>query len=327
MSIQASQAEATPLSRPTPSGFSHISIPSRDLAQSKRFFVEVLGGELKMDRPDLAQVQVDTFKILLGAQAGGTTPPSSEYPHYAFTVLADDFMGVKGRLEAYGVPTHEPWGRKGRPNALMYFRDPSGNQFEMYCPGGFTAVPLRYGARAGGDYVIDFAALCYDRLKPPAANAELPRNLPGGFNHMTLPVRNMVEGKRFWVAVMGGKPVLELPDHITVELGGCPVGMADNRGGWTEPENEYPHYTFFVNPEDLLPLKESLAAYAVPTSEIWTRNGADAALYFRDPSGNLWELYCEDGFKGAPRRGLSAGGDYAPDVRALNYKTWKDPGK
>mgnify|MGYP003300328503 CR=1 FL=1 len=28
-----------------PSGFSHISLPTRDLAESTRFFTEVLGGE------------------------------------------------------------------------------------------------------------------------------------------------------------------------------------------------------------------------------------------------------------------------------------------
>ena len=50
-------------------------------------------------------------------------------------------------------------------------------------------------------------------------------------------------------------------------------------------------------------------------------------MYFRDPSGTLWELYCESGFKGVARRGVSAGGDYLPDVKALNYDTWKDPAK
>ena len=77
----------------------------------------------------------------------------------------------------------------------------------------------------------------------------------------------------------------------------------------------------------MLPLKERLESYGVPTSEVWSRNGIDAVMYFRDPSGTLWELYCESGFKGAVRRGVSAGGDYIPDVTALNYDTWKDPAK
>jgi len=65
----------------------------------------------------------------------------------------------------------------------------------------------------------------------------------------------------------------------------------------------------------------------VPTHDICTRNGRDASMYFRDPSGNLFELYCESGFAGEVRRAASAGGDYAPDVRALNYASWNDPGR
>ncbi len=310
----------------TPYGFSHIGIPTRDLALSKQFFIEVLGGNLTLDKPSFACVEFDTFRIELAPQAGGATPPDAEYPHYAFTVAAGDFMGIKQRLDAYGVPTHDPWGRKNRPHALMYFRDPSGNEFEMFCPSGFNAAPLKLGARAGGDYVIDFASLCYSSLQLPSNEAELPKVRPGGFNHMTLPVRDMYEGKRFWLATLGGKVALELPDHITVLVGGAEVGMATTTHGWTAADAEYPHYTFLVKPEDLVPLKGRLGTYGIPTSEIWTRNGADTAMYFRDPSGNLWELRCESGFEGAVRRGVSAGGDYAPNVKALNYEVWKDPG-
>ncbi len=144
---------------------------------------------------------------------------------------------------------------------------------------------------------------------------------------MTLPVRDMHEGKRFWVAAVGGSVLFELPDHITVRVGGADIGQSPTNHGWTAPDAEYPHYTLLVKPEDLIPLKERLESYAIPTHDIWTRNGTDAAMYFRSPSGNLWEFYCESGFQGAVRRGVSAGGDFTPDVKALNYDSWKDPGK
>ncbi len=98
-----------------------------------------------------------------------------------------------------------------RPHALMYFRDPSGNEFELFCPSGFNAVPLRFGSRAGGDYVIDFAALCYSKLQKPAPGTDLPAVGPGGYNHMTLPVRDMHEAKRFFVAALGGTVAFERP--------------------------------------------------------------------------------------------------------------------
>lgn len=327
MESQATQVREAPSPAPTPRGLSQIAIPSRDLSQSKQFFVEVLGGRLTVDEPARARVQFDNFAIVLAPQAGGATPAHAEYPHYAFTAAPEKFMGIKQRLEAFGVPTHDPWGRMNRPHALMYFRDPSGNEFELFCPSGFNAVPLRLGNRAGGDYVIDFAALCYSKLQKPAPGSDVPNVGPGGYNHMTLPVRDMQEAKRFFVTVLGATVAFERPVHTTVIVGGAEIGLSPETGGWTAADAEYPHYTFLVEPADLLPLKQRLETHGVPTSELWSRNGTDTAMYFRDPSGTLWELYCESGFPGKVRQGVSAGGDYAPDVKALNYDTWKDPGE
>ena len=120
--------------------------------------------------------------------------------------------------------------------------------------------------------------------------------------------------------------LFELPDHVTVVVGGVEIGQSTTDRGWTAPDAEYPHYTLLVKPADLLPLKERLESFGVPTHEIWTRNGTDAAMYFRSPSGNLWEFYCESGYGGPVRKGISAGGTYSPDVKSLNYSTWKDPG-
>ena len=51
------------------------------------------------------------------------------------------------------------------------------------------------------------------------------------------------------------------------------------------------------------------------------------AMYFRDPSGTLWELYCESGFSEAVRRGVSAGGDYIPDVTAIQLRYLEGSGE
>ena len=110
-------------------------------------------------------------------------------------------------------------------------------------------------------------------------------------------------------------------------VGGAEIGLSSEAGGWTAADAEYPHYTFLVKSADMIPLKQRLESYGVPTSDVWRRNGVTPQCIFRDPSGTLWELYCESGFQGVARRGVSAGGDYKPDVKALNYETWRDPGK
>jgi hypothetical protein len=43
----------------------------------------------------------------------------------------------------------------------LYFRDPSGNLFEMYCPMLKEAAHFVRGAKQGGSYTIDFSSLNY----------------------------------------------------------------------------------------------------------------------------------------------------------------------
>jgi hypothetical protein len=121
--------------------------------------------------------------------------------------------------------------------------------------------------------------------------------------------------------------MIDHPSHVTVRVAGADIGNGGPlESGWTARDAEYPHYTLLVAPDDLLPLKERLASYGVPTSEVFSRGGAAASIYHRDPTGNLWELLCESGFTGGTRRTAAAGGDYQPDLGALCYDRWNDPG-
>ena len=161
----------------------------------------------------------------------------------------------------------------------------------------------------------------------PGADASPSPMQRAYFSHMSLPVRDREEAVRFFVNVLGGEVVLDLPAFSEVRLAGTIIGLSQQKGGWTAPDAEYPHYTLRVDPENLLPLKERLESYGVPTSDVYTRNGTDAAIYYRDPAGNLWELNCERGYKGSARQTPSAGGDYVPDVKSLCYDHWNDQGR
>ena len=67
--------------------FNHASIPVRDLKEAKRFYTEVLGGEVILDsNPGFAEVRVGGAIIGLSQQEAGWTGPDAEYPHYAFTM-------------------------------------------------------------------------------------------------------------------------------------------------------------------------------------------------------------------------------------------------
>lgn len=122
----SSSREATP-HPPTPSGFSHVSVPVRDREEAKRFFMNVLGGELVLDNPTFAEVRVGGVIFGFSQQPGGWTAPDAEFPHYAFFVEPEDTVPLKDRLEAHGVKTH-PQGRAASPLGRPGKGDPKGDK-------------------------------------------------------------------------------------------------------------------------------------------------------------------------------------------------------
>jgi catechol 2,3-dioxygenase-like lactoylglutathione lyase family enzyme len=154
---------------------------------------------------------------------------------------------------------------------------------------------------------------------------DLTRPKLGTFNHASIPVRNLEEAKRFYTEVLGGEvTLLPAPGFAEVRLGGAIIGLSEQKSGWTGPANEYPHYAFTMAAEDFNPFVDHLKASGVKTGPVWTRHGVEALMYFRDPSGNLLEIYCERGLQDAdklPRSG-KWGGKLAIDFADLNYE-WK----
>ena len=72
---------------------------------------------------------------------------------------------------------------------------------------------------------------------------------------------------------------------------------------------------------------EWLTACGVPTSEYWTRKGIETLMFFRDPSGNVIELFCDGGYEGAAdlARGPARGHGITIDIDALRYTDWHLP--
>jgi len=106
-----------------------------------------------------------------------------------------------------------------------------------------------------------------------------------------------------------------------VKVAGIIIGFTERPGQPTGQNAEYPHYAFFVEPEDFLPMVAWLRQNGVTTSEAWTRDGIKGLLYFRDPTGNLFEMYCPK-LKDAQSfaRGAKKGGGYTIDFAGLNYQ-------
>lgn len=155
----------------------HVAINANDLQASKRFYADVLGGRVIGESPHFVLVAIAGTVIGLSDDRGrapmGHTP-DAEFPHIAFEVDSDQFWPMKRWLEEHGVKTHQPWTRF-QVEGLMYFKDPSGNLIEMYCPHFDDAEDIS-NTRDVRE-VMDFTALDYT-WDPSVAEPVLQQGAP-----------------------------------------------------------------------------------------------------------------------------------------------------
>jgi catechol 2,3-dioxygenase-like lactoylglutathione lyase family enzyme len=147
------------------------------------------------------------------------------------------------------------------------------------------------------------------------------------FDHVSLPCRDLEEGKRFYTDVLGAEFLLEQGPFAYFQLADKKIGIGSVGCTFVGRTDEYPHIAFTIAPGELSGLKEWLTACGVPSSNFWTRRGIEALMFFRDPSGNLIELVCESGFPGAEDlpRGPARGHGTAIDAEAFHYDRWRVP--
>jgi catechol 2,3-dioxygenase-like lactoylglutathione lyase family enzyme len=145
------------------------------------------------------------------------------------------------------------------------------------------------------------------------------------FAHVSVPCRDLEEGKRFHGRVLGGEIQVDTPTFASFRLAGVDIGT--DGCTWIEPSTEYHHFAFFVGPDELAHMRRWLGRCGIPTSNLRTRQGVEALMFFRDPSGNVIELYCRQGYAGAKDlpKGPPRGHGTAVNIDALTYTSWSLP--
>jgi catechol 2,3-dioxygenase-like lactoylglutathione lyase family enzyme len=160
------------------------------------------------------------------------------------------------------------------------------------------------------------------RVRWSEAEIEAHDRKPGprlaAFGHISLPVADLDEAIAFYTGVLGGRLILDTQDFAEVVLAGAIVGLGAASGSAPAPDAEFPHLAFRIEPDQLVPMKEQLERHGVPTHDIWTRRGEEGLMYFKDPSGNLLELYCTafPAARDLPRATSTS----LVDLPALNYR-------
>jgi catechol 2,3-dioxygenase-like lactoylglutathione lyase family enzyme len=147
------------------------------------------------------------------------------------------------------------------------------------------------------------------------------------FAHLSVPCRNLEEGKRFYTQVLGGEIHVDTPTFASFKIAGVDVGIGTEGCTFVARSTEYPHFAFYVNADELAQMREWLGRCGIPTSNLWTRQGVETLMFFRDPSGNVIELFCLEGYPGAKdlTKGPPRGHGTAVDIDKLYYDSWRVP--
>ena len=116
-----------------------------------------------------------------------------------------------------------------------------------------------------------------------------------GLDHLLLHVRGMAEAEGFYCGALGCSVQHRMPQHAMLELsaGVVLVDTADPNGAWAVEDaaagRNVDHFAILTDGFDEQPMREWLAANAVPIEEVRDEE-EEFSLYVRDPSGNLVEL-------------------------------------
>jgi catechol 2,3-dioxygenase-like lactoylglutathione lyase family enzyme len=142
----------------------HFNVPVRDLEVARRFYCEVLGGEVVVEaiwlghnqgRVRGAHLDIQLFpgEANLNAfwQPWGFPATDQVFPHRAFRVAdAAKLDELLARLERAGVPTvlvTKKQAKEGEQVPVsLYFHDPDGNQLELRCEAYPYSRDMQVGA-------------------------------------------------------------------------------------------------------------------------------------------------------------------------------------
>jgi catechol 2,3-dioxygenase-like lactoylglutathione lyase family enzyme len=147
------------------------------------------------------------------------------------------------------------------------------------------------------------------------------------FDHVSLPCRDLDEGIQFYRDILGCEQIVKTEGFAFFTIANIRFGIGSVGCTFMSESTEYPHIAFNVGPEKLLQMKAWLTACRIPTSDLWTRHGVEALMFFLDPSRNVIELFCTEGYSGAADlpRGPARGHGTTIDIYALVYDEWGWP--
>ena len=114
----------------------HLSLPVRDLDESKHFYVDVLGCPVGRERPGFIDVWFYGLQLTLQDRPEQVLPAEQRgVRHFGVALSADDFAALLARLESHEVEwlSEVSTDHLGTPQEQTKAKilDPSGNAIEL----------------------------------------------------------------------------------------------------------------------------------------------------------------------------------------------------
>lgn len=107
----------------------HVSVVAKDMAESVRFYTEVLGLEEAFEHAGMIFLRTPGSSDLLNfvETTRAFDPKGSGLDHFGLHLTPARWKRVRERLKRAGVPIN---GRRGR--SAIYIEDPNGYTVELY---------------------------------------------------------------------------------------------------------------------------------------------------------------------------------------------------
>jgi len=171
---------------------------------------------------------------------------------------------------------------------------------------------------------------CTGRARRRALSIGRPRI--GRLEHVTIPVRDLAEARRFYCDLLGAAFLMQVDDatfrrfgrppaenggqgahHVSVYFSGTTrIDLFLQERGQPDATTGHPHYAFEVPPGQMMTWRRMLDRNKIPSDgPIQLGPPGQASLYFDDPFGNHLELTCMGFALPIPTR--------PPDMR---YRNW-----
>ena len=112
-------------------GIDHVVLHVKELARSKKFYVELLGMEVEHESSWQVFLKCGNQGVaLFEAKNGDEIHGGSEVNHMAMRLKSGEYEKVKAVLEDAGCKVS---GRRGDPRCI-YFSDPDGHRLQLLTP-------------------------------------------------------------------------------------------------------------------------------------------------------------------------------------------------